>query len=106
MLVNVNVLGNPETRKILDQYSNNFSTQSLGSYLVKESKHKLYYKKVAGYWFPLLFEHYPVYSKDGSIFHHPSKVAKMNEKFFQCSISDSDSYYRFDIIVTMGGETI
>ncbi len=60
-------LGNPETRKILDQYSNNFSTQSLGSYLVKESKHKLYYKKVAGYWFPLLFEHYPVYSKDGSI---------------------------------------
>ena len=38
------------------------------------------------------------YNKDGSIFHHPSKVAKMNEKFFQCSVSDSDSYYRFDII--------
>ena len=60
-------LGNPLAKKVLYDYSDSFKSRTIGYYLVKDSKNKLFYKKIAGYWFPLLFENFPVYSKDGSI---------------------------------------
>lgn len=60
-------LGNPHAFKVLNDYSDNLKSPLLGHYLVKESKNKLYYKKIAGYWFPLFFNNFPVYDKDGNI---------------------------------------
>ena len=37
------------------------------------------------------------YGSDGSIFHNPIKILKLSEDMFNCDISDSDSYYRFDL---------
>ena len=60
-------LGNPLAKKVFYDYSDGFNSHTIGHYMVKDSKNKLFYKKIAGYWFPLLFQNFPVYSKDGSI---------------------------------------
>lgn len=89
------ILLNSEKKEIIHVSVPDIRLKNIPSF-IKLSKIRL------GFLIPLLqiFKIFKIsvsYGSDGSIFHNPKRIAKLSEDIFDCKISDSDNYYRFDL---------
>jgi len=90
-----NILINSKEKEIIHLSVPDVRLKNISGF-IKLSKFKL------GFLIPLFqifrfFKTSVSYSNDGSIFHDPKKLAKLSNELFNCDVSNSDSYYRFDI---------
>ena len=90
-----NILLNSDEKEIIHLSVPDIRLKNIPAF-IKLSKIRL------GFLIPLLqiFKIFKIsvsYGSDGSIFHNPKRIAKLSDDIFDCKISDSDSYYRFDL---------